>query len=464
MNSCDLEPDHQCRLFSVDEINVQDMPHDLNWYSLDKPLIIRSIFNFNNIHLYQDPKFKHLLKHCSDNTVQVRLNSSETDYQQGTKYKSKKMLFSTYLRHLIKNNKTSHNSYMAVQPMQLKMPQLCELHEIPIELNDINPNIKYNNIMKHRYGGPNLWIAHSNHYEFNHCDPDSSLLCVTYGFKKIKLFHPKFLNSLYCNPIGSKGRTIQSQILLNNHNTNTSNTNSNITRNSNCNKHNRDCDSVTITTPQTTEFKSECKNNARFDNCNCNCNLREKYPLFYDNNVYGYECTLNETDMLYIPQFWFHQVTSFGHKNKNTTGGNDSNDSNDNSTIGNVTISVNYFIGDDGKYNFIDRIFSNKYLYQSFKYWIINILEQSRFEFKDSFKVWICNLSQCLPYFIRCQFHSQIRQIHLNRLKYDILLHLMQTKTKQDFFYNLGNIVDESNLPQIKRNIVEIKIRGLSNR
>ena len=63
--------------------------------------------------------------------------------------------------------------------------------------------------------GPFLWIAPEHHYEFMHFDPDDGLLIVLEGFKTVNLISPEYLDSLYLNPLGSYGRTVQSQVILN---------------------------------------------------------------------------------------------------------------------------------------------------------------------------------------------------------------------------------------------------------
>jgi hypothetical protein len=78
-----------------------------------------------------------------------------------------------------------------------------------------------------------------------------------------------------------------------------------------------------------------------------------KYPLFAD--AIGEECTLEPGEMLFIPVFYWHQVTSL-----------------DNS------ISCNTFYGDPGDSNFLTKLMNpEKGRWGSFSYWILNIIEQN---------------------------------------------------------------------------------------
>ena len=66
--------------------------------------------------------------------------------------------------------------------------------------------------MKKLHGGPFLWLAHKGHYEFCHFDPDDNFLLVFKGQKRVRLFPAQDIDKLYPNPLGSKGKTIQSRV------------------------------------------------------------------------------------------------------------------------------------------------------------------------------------------------------------------------------------------------------------
>ncbi|XP_038059809.1 bifunctional peptidase and arginyl-hydroxylase JMJD5-like [Patiria miniata] len=144
--------------------------------------------------------------------------------------------------------------------------------------------------------GPYLWIAVKGHYEYCHFDPDDGLLVVLSGRKKVQLYGCNPM-PLYPNPLGSKGRTIQAQV-------------------------------------------------------NCEDPDLERHPLFALATCYQGE--LGPGEMLYIPSFWWHQVTSVE-----------------------MSISVNFFFGDAGDNNFITKAMGmNKW--PAFSHWLLNIVEQNR--------------------------------------------------------------------------------------
>ena len=71
--------------------------------------------------------------------------------------------------------------------------------------------------------------------------------------------------------------------------------------------------------------------------------------------------------MLYFPAFWWHQVTSTE-----------------------TTISINIFFGNDGRNNYLTKIMTGSQ-WDSFKYWLLNIIEQNRT------KLQFQKVLQCLP-------------------------------------------------------------------
>ena len=127
--------------------------------------------------------------------------------------------------------------------------------------------------------GPYMWVALKNHYEFCHYDPDDNFLIMIQGRKQVRLFGYDHLNSLYPNPMGSYGKTIQSQV---------------------------DLDNVD----------------------------KERFGNFIDDpTLHCQHCVLHPGEMLFIPAFYWHQVTALD------TG-----------------ISVNMFYGDSGENVFIDKL------------------------------------------------------------------------------------------------------------
>ena len=139
-----------------------------------------------------------LKEKAGDNIVSVRRNTMSDNYVTGKKYNIEKMKFSEYIENLLQNNKKSKDSYLAVQNVKKALPQLEEEIPLPAYIGKL-------------HGGPFLWIAHEGHYEFCHFDPDDGFLVMIAGTKRIRLYGCD-INTMYPNPLGSKGKTIQSQV------------------------------------------------------------------------------------------------------------------------------------------------------------------------------------------------------------------------------------------------------------
>ncbi|XP_072178522.1 tRNA wybutosine-synthesizing protein 5-like [Diadema setosum] len=190
------------------------------------------------------------------------------------------------------------------------------------------------------HGGPYLWIAMKGHYEFCHFDPDDGLLVILQGSKKVRLYGCD-LQPLYPNPLGSRGRTIQAQV---------------------------NCDN-----PDTSAF-----------------------PEF--TRVQCHECVLNAGEMLFIPAFWWHQVTSLE-----------------------MTISVNFFFGDGGENEYLAKIMEPM-RWQAFSHWLLNIVEQNR-PFA-SFQRVLQDLPESLTSFLLKTWHERPSPEQLDRLVRLVLEHM----------------------------------------
>ena len=84
--------------------------------------------------------------------------------------------------------------------------------------------------------------------------------------------------------------------------------------------------------------------------------------------------------MLYFPAFWWHQVTSLE-----------------------TTISINIFFGNEGRNTYLTKIM-NSPQYHSFKYWLINIIEQNRYH--QQFTKVLQYLPESLSNFLLKQWHE----------------------------------------------------------
>jgi len=185
---------------------------------------------------------ENLVERVGHNEVWVRGKTNMEDYRVGKAYTIRKDTFGNYCKDLLKENARARSSYLAVASMQQAFPQLQDDVPLPIYLRN--------------YGklhlGPYLWVALKGHYEFCHFDPDDNFLVMIKGRKQVRLFGID-LNSLYPNPLGSHGKTVQSQV---------------------------NCDNPDL----------------------------EKFPLF-QNAVCQY-CVLEPGEMLFIPAFFWHQVNA----------------------------------------------------------------------------------------------------------------------------------------------------------
>ena len=133
------------------------------------------------------------------NKVFVRRNTAQEDYKVGKKYNIESMSFSEYVENIEADNKKAQSSYLAVQNIKIALPELANDVRVP-------------SYVKKLHGGPFLWLARKGHYEFCHFDPDDNFLIVFSGEKHVRLYRADDLDNLYPNPLGSYGRTIQSQV------------------------------------------------------------------------------------------------------------------------------------------------------------------------------------------------------------------------------------------------------------
>lgn len=212
--------------------------------------------------------------------------------------------------------------------------------------------------------GPYLWVSAKNHYEFCHVDSDDGMLCLITGCKEVKLYSYKEFSLLYPNPRGSLGRTVQSQV-------------------------------------------------------NCSSPNLSLFPNFA--NAVCEEGTLHPGDLLFIPGFYWHQVTS---------------------TL--PSISINIFWGDAGESNFIQKLIKTRW--EAFSYWFENILEQNR---NGHAKI-IENLPGTLAAFFVQQFKEELTEEQMEIL----VNHALK-------FYG---IEEKPTFSTERKHPARLKIRGLLHR
>jgi len=226
---------------------------------------------------------EYMNERCGNNFIQIRKNTHINEYRVGKKYNIEQCKFSKYASLLLADSKEASKYYLAAQNLHVAFREVEEEFTIPCYVEKI-------------HHGPFLWVGAKNHYEFCHVDPDDGIICMLKGKKVVRLYSNKQFRHLYPNPLGAKGRTIQSQV--------------------NCDK------------------PSEALN-----------------PLFFE--AICHECTLEPGDLLYIPAFWWHQVSSVD-----------------------ASISMNVFFGDTGESNYVEKLISQKL--DCFSYWLLNVIEQNR--------------------------------------------------------------------------------------
>lgn len=248
------------------------------------------------------------------------------------------------------------------------------------------------------HSGPFFWLAPSGHYEFMHLDPDCGFLAILTGRKRVRLWPSHLVRELYPNPLGADGRTLQSQVDL-------------------------------------TLGAAE---------------MRARFPAFpYEA---GTEVTLEAGDLLYIPAFTWHQVTTLD------------------ATIS--TISINFFWGESGRHAYVDKLL--RVCPDAFLYWVLNIVEQNRSQ--PAFPQTLRHFDDAMRIFLKQQWAEELEERHLRLIRTRVFEHLMQTRVEGDAFYHLGDIRQPGVLERAEANghgrsgdhaadnPGRIKIRGLRSR
>ncbi|XP_039250544.2 tRNA wybutosine-synthesizing protein 5-like [Styela clava] len=299
----------------VSDLSVDDF--ERKFLTKECPVVINSCLKDLSIANWN---FEYLLSRVADNEVNVRGRTNCQEYKVGKNYTLRKTTFREYIQDLQKCSARGSSSYMAVQNIAKVFPQLSNECVLPAYIRKV-------------HNGPFMWIAQKGHYEFCHFDPDEGMLMIIEGRKRVKLYKSSDLDELYPNPLGSKGKTIQSQV---------------------------DCE------------KPDLEKYSRFRNATC------------------FECVLNSGDALYIPAFWWHQVTSET-----------------------ISVSINVFFGDFGTNRYISRHLVGQ-SWPAFRYWILNIVEQNRQH--KSFQRTLERLKACIENLLLKQFHEVATEEQLNFL------------------------------------------------
>ncbi len=191
-----------------------------------------------------------------------------------------------------------------------------------------------------KHNGPYLWLAAKGHYEFMHMDPDDNWLVVLEGCKQVRMFPSSNIQRRYPNPLGSGGKTIQSRVDL--------------------------------------DLDPEVRANT-FPNLNLEAEMMD--------------VKLTAGEMMFIPAFMWHQVTSTE-----------------------VSLSINIFFGDAGTNAYISKLMCPQGpQWSAFSYWLLNIIEQNRKT--PSFQRLISNrLGESLANFFHKQWHEYPTESQTKRL------------------------------------------------
>jgi hypothetical protein len=195
--------EHLGPLAAIDEIHASEFnpaTFKTNYFLNNRPLVIRDalkLLDFGTA--FTNWSLDYLHERCGSNRVHVRRNTIDDNYRQGKAYLVQEIDFATYVRDLLADNHQAKNSYLAVQNLKKAFVQVNDELKMPAEL------------VEKLHAGPFLWIARKGHYEYTHMDPDDNLLCVVRGRKLVRLYGCD-VNAMKPNALGSKGRTVQSQI------------------------------------------------------------------------------------------------------------------------------------------------------------------------------------------------------------------------------------------------------------
>ncbi|TRY64207.1 hypothetical protein TCAL_11500 [Tigriopus californicus] len=305
----------------------------------------------------RDWTIANLMERVGQNEVWIRGKTNQDRYRQGKAYTIRKDTFDNYCQDLLRSNARARSSYLAVASMQMAFPQLLDEVPFPQYMTETSTKLHL---------GPYMWVALKGHYEFCHFDPDDNFLVMIQGRKKIRLFGYD-IDSLYPNPLGSHGKTVQSQVI---------------------------CDE-----PDLVSFP-------KFAHAKCE------------------HCILYPGEMLFIPAFYWHQVSAL-----------DSG------------ISLNMFYGDGGESQYVRKILRPPYR-AHFEYWLLNVVEQNRSQ--PSFERILSRLPEVLAHFFMKQWHDTAES--------DLIQTCVEIIRQHCHIQELPPKNDQSKFPPM------LKIRGLLHR
>jgi len=361
-----IQPVAHCDNVEIERLSASELsPADFHtkYFRLAKPVVITGATDQWPARAWT---IENLVQRVGNNKVYIRGQTNQEGYRLGQKYIIRQDSFANYCGDLLAGNARARSSYLAVASLHQAFPQL----EGDVPLPDY---LRHDGKL---HLGPYMWVALKGHYEFCHFDPDDNFLVIIRGRKRVRLFGHHNLQSLYPNPLGSYGKTIQSRVDLDN------------------------VDPV-------------------------------KFPSFaHPTNGKKLVCqqtVLQPGEMLFIPAFYWHQVTALD------TG-----------------ISVNMFYGDASENGYLDKILKPPY-FDHFRYWFLNVIEQNR-KF-ESFSRMLTRLPEVVLHFFVKQWHDTPSQDHK-----DALVNLVLDYCQLD---KIPPIMEDENMDKFPP---LLKIRGLLHR
>jgi tRNA-Thr(GGU) m(6)t(6)A37 methyltransferase TsaA len=361
-----------------------------------------------------------LRRRFGDRSVVVRRDAASDNYRLGVHTPLERMRFDRYCDimmagHSAEGGPTHPNYYLAAQNLRHAFPELrdelclgvapapsatstappcgCSANGAECSLGQrIIPALLRLNGRIH--SGPFLWLAPAGHYEFMHFDPDDGMLILLTGRKRVRLFPAASpMDAMSPNPLGADGRTVQSSVDLE-----------------------LPVHEMQTRFPHFVRRRGEDVGGGVGEDVQSREEREEGQERLEGGSVLesGMEVLMEAGDMLYIPCFWWHQVSSLQ-----------------------PSVSVNVFWGDAPSNRaptrcpspspFADKVIN--FCAPSFFFWVTNIIEQNRAVSNFPFQRLLSTFDAAVAAFLRTQWAAEPLDLqrHLLPLRRFVLAHLRAT-------------------------------------
>ncbi|KAL0481464.1 lysine-specific demethylase [Acrasis kona] len=173
------------------------------YFNTDTPVILEDAVSTWWPQALQKWSIDYLTDQLGDRIVDVRKNTSTIDYKLGKRYLLAKIPFSKYAFWHKNNMPERYDHYLAVNNIKAAFPE-------------ISPHIPLPDHVGKLHAGPYLWIAPDGHYEYTHVDAHDNFCAIIRGRKNFRIFSTGDFDKLYPHDFGSKGKTVQSRVHLDN--------------------------------------------------------------------------------------------------------------------------------------------------------------------------------------------------------------------------------------------------------